>query len=184
MTKYETARRLSLSPARLFVRDPYLTTRELFRPQGKRTNLTAPEFQILPEPDSVGVWMVDHVKVDVGDVHPPPTGNFRRIRIKRAGVLAAEDMNVFILDQRTHALAVLHNKQRPKIRNKAQFLVQSPLSRVDRRFAWARMAAASIGPQPARMILCIGPALKQQLAGRIPDQNRNRKMPQPLNVRF
>src|SRR3989344_3805120 len=91
-------------------------------------------------------------------------------------IMTDEDMKVFVFGETVREIHLVDEFERFfEFAVEAHFFLKAPESRGKRRFAWTRMAAAGIGPQPAAMVFSERSLLQHQFASGV--ENEDGKSP-------
>jgi hypothetical protein len=140
---------------------------------------------IMPEPDGIGVRPHLKVRRQRAGLDPKSTLCFGRGRMDRAIVAPAEDVNALVLNQASAYLRPIMGAEERDQRAGATHLFGQPTLGCKRgTLPWTRMAAASVRPEPGGMVLRRGAPLQKQLSALVPDDYRNRPVPQSPAVRI
>lgn len=128
-----------------------------------------------PEPVGEATGVTQQLVAEGGERDPFPVGDLRRVRPRAPVPAAQEDVVVLVLHQPAadvrpidHAERALDGTAEPELLHQAApGRILGPLPRTG-------MAAARVGPEPAGVVLALGPALEEELVPVVQDEHGER----------
>src|SRR5712691_83227 len=139
--------------------------------------------EIMPEPEREGIRLPLDPAADLLDREQLDVRNLRRVGPRRGLERPEIDVNEFVL---VHAVVelgpVAREEAKRQIAGDAEFLVEPPARRRDGSLARARMPAAGIRPQSARVIFFRIALLQENPTAVVDDEDRESAMQQARAV--